>query len=231
MTRKSLLATAALAMTIGTGATAGSVDIEYLGSATGSNSPSITIDNAPVGGTGGSLAFGFNMEVTPASGPVFDILAWCLDLEHTISTGTFPYVHTTTPFSNSFGLDGAQRGRVQAVFDANYETLDPTDEVESGGFQVALWNALYDDDFDAANGSFAASDDSVTGVIAAANGFLGAASSFTGDKAFNLTFYESTDDPVRQNLVTATPVPLPAALWMLAGALGGLGALRRWRRA
>ena len=28
-----------------------------------------------------------------------------------------------------------------------------------------------------------------------------------------------------------SPVPLPAALWMLVGALGGLGALRRWRGA
>ena len=37
--------------------------------------------------------------------------------------------------------------------------------------------------------------------------------------------------PIAGTAVALTPVPLPAALWMLVGAVGGLAGLGRWRRA
>ena len=52
-------------------------------------------------------------------------------------------------------------------------------------------------------------------------------------RQFDLTFLEGelNGDVHSQNLVTASPVPLPATALLLVGALGGLGALRRKRRA
>lgn len=233
MTHARILATAALAITTATGAAAGTLDLTYQGPSA-SSTENVTINAAPVGGTGDTVgAYGFDMEADDG-GVVFDILAWCLDLEANLGAQDTaePYHITKTPYSNSTGLTGAERARVQSMFDANFETLDPSDGVEAAGFQVALWNTLFDGDMDAGTGAFAVSA-SNGDVITTANGFLTDAGNYTGDKKFNMTFYESTGtgNDRRQNLVSVSPVPLPAALWMLAGALGGLGALRRFRAA
>jgi hypothetical protein len=116
------------------------------------------------------------------------------------------------------------------VFDANYATLDTGNNTQAAGFQVALWDALYDTGWDAGAGVFTVASGAVRNQ---ANTFLAAASTaFGGPKAYNLTFLESrATNPQSQNLVTATPVPLPAAAFLLAGALGGLAALRRRKTA
>jgi hypothetical protein len=47
---------------------------------------------------------------------------------------------------------------------------------------------------------------------------------------YQVAYLESTGNPASQNLVTVSPVPLPAAgLLMLAG-LGGLASTRKLRR-
>ena len=54
-------------------------------------------------------------------------------------------------------------------------------------------------------------------------------------QSYKLTFLESNDQrgnsQYSQNLVTASPVPLPAAGFLLIGALGGLAAVGRRKRA
>ena len=103
----------------------------------------------------------------------------------------------------------------------------------SAGFQVALWNAVYDEDWSVSDGegSFYQTTSS-DGVRAAANGFLSDAFAYNGGQKYTLTFLESTETPTRsQNLVTATPVPLPAAGLMLLTALGGMLFGRRRKKA
>ena len=213
-------------------ASAATVSLKYNGPSAGSDAKNVTITAAPVDYPGAGDwpktvgAFGFKM--TDTSGQLGSFLAWCLDLEHFLATsGTHPYSATSTPFSNSYGLDGNQMARVQSVFDANFASLNTMVGNQAAGFQLALWNALYDTDSVISDGAFRAT---ASGAITTlANGYLSAAASFTGSRAWNLTFLESATG--RQNLVTVSPVPLPAAGWLLIAGIGGLAALRRRKTA
>jgi hypothetical protein len=186
----------------------------------------------PVGDSNTAGAVGFNMTDVTSTGSILgSFIAWCLDITHPLGTrGSHLYTITSTPFSNSFGLDTARMARVQSVFDANYSRVIVTNRTQAAGFQIALWEALYDTDYLAGAGVFAVSSaGSYATVVAQANTYLAAAKAFSGARAWNLTFLQSAETPVRQNLVTATPVPVPAAAGLLLLALGALAAAG-WRR-
>jgi hypothetical protein len=191
-----------------------------------------TITSAPTGVPAGTLpwnvgAYGFNM--TDTSGQMGDFTAWCLDISHYLGTsGANTYEVTSTPFTNSYGMDASQIARVQAVFDANYATLILGNAIQAAGFQVALWNALYDTDWLATGGLFAVKD-GTGGSSSQANAYLLAAMNYHGAHRYNMSFLQSTTN--KQNLVTVAPIPLPAAGLLLLTALGGMGTLRRRRRA
>ena len=226
------LAGAALLSILAAAASAGTVDLTYKGPSTAERK-TLTITSAPVTPAASTVyAFGFDMEA--ATDPLTRFLAWCLDIESFLGPRdkARPYTITDTPFSNSYGLDAAQRDRVQRVFDANFATLDASDGYQAAGFQLALWDALYDDDWNAGAGSFAASADAA--ILGLANGYLSAAEAHGGDRRFRMTFWESTpgeNGTKQQNLVSVVPVPLPAAGLLFLGALGSLAALRRRKRA
>ena len=193
----------------------------------GTASGQATIQASPVGVTGTFGAYGFKM--TDTQGPLGSFVAWCLDLSHYLATsGTHLYDTTTTPFASSYGLNAVEQARVQAVFDANYATVSSNvTNTTQAGFQVALWEALYDSNWDAGAGAFKIASGA---VLTQANSYLAAASVLlanNGPQMWNLTFLESQTG--KQNFVTATPVPVPAAGLLLLAALGGLAALRRRR--
>ena len=162
-------------------------------------------------------------------------IVFCLDLLASVTNNVdYGYKATDTPFSNSEDLSVVGAGgltgvdRIQRLFDTGYDTA-LSSKTNSAGFQVALWNAVYDDDWSVANGAGdfyqTASDD---GVRDAANDFLSDAFAYTGGQKYKLTFLESTREPTRsQNLVTVSAVPVPAAGLMLLTAFGGLFAARR----
>jgi hypothetical protein len=230
----SLALTASLSLTVGA-ASATTVSLHYDG---GTANGGVDFVSTPAGVTPAydpAGAFGFRMTDVSEPGVLGSFVAWCLDLTHPLGTGAggYAYTITSTPFSNSYGLDSAEMTRVQSVFDANYAGVNVFDKIQAAAFQVALWNSLYDSDLLSSAGIFAISTSSLKPsyalIAAQADLYMAAANAFAGPRVWNLTFLESTEEQTRQNLVTATPVPLPAGAGLLLLALGGLGLAARRR--
>ncbi|MEO0487048.1 MAG: hypothetical protein AAF092_14180 [Pseudomonadota bacterium] len=247
---RTILPVAAIAASFGlaSAAQAATINIEYQGAASGFRSA--TILEAPITPAGGATPVGsiggafFMADASlPASDPFSNFLAWCLDLEHYLAgSGVEEYVTTTTPFSNSYGFtDPAAESRIQALFDANYYVGLENNLNESGAFQYALWEVLYDDDFSltantAATDEFRA-DINNAATAAIADTFLTNAQSYTGGEVWALTYLESTNTNTRQNIITfglaedMSEVPLPMSGLLLAGGLAMVGGIKRRKAA
>ncbi len=215
-------------------ATAGTLDLSYNGAAAPGYGV-VTIDTVLVDVAGHDTtvyAGGFDMYDSSLGG-LEDFVAWCLDLGAYLGTsGSYGYETTETPFQNgSQQLLAAGMARVSSLFDANYSDAITATTDSSAAFQVALWEAVYDDDMNIGTGGF-----QVTGsdnVESLASGYLAAAAAYSGPSQFDLTYLESDGEGTarRQNLVTATPtpapVPVPASGLMLLAAVGAGAAMRR----
>jgi hypothetical protein len=168
--------------------------------------------------------------------------AWCLDIYHWLQ---LPYAYKVkgandTPFTNSKAVDLVATGRlanIKKLFEVNYSTLKLSNNDQSAGFQLALWELVYETSpsfsLNNGNGTFFASSASV-GVIKNANDFLGNLNKAI-TQSYKFTFYESAEAVAgksrSQNLVSATPIPLPPATLLFGGAVLGLGYLSRRRKA
>lgn len=199
---------------------------------------SVHFGASPVPGTP-TWAGATGFQLTDISDAMGSFTAWCLDVGHYLmSIGeTQEYSATNTPYSNSYGLSAIAETRVQSVFDANYGSLDISNGDQAAAFQLALWEAAFEADLGALSltgGLFQASS---TGSTALANTFLDNATSYSGDRVWDLTFLEVDGfGPDRsswtgQNLVTASVVPVPAAgLLLLSGVFGIFISGRRRKR-
>lgn len=157
--------------------------------------------------------------------------AWCLDVSTTIKLSSL-YSETVTPFPTD-PLSATQVANVKRLFNTAFAGLDLTQAVASAGFQLALWELVNETGpgFGLGSGSFTAWDNAA--AVAFADQLLaGLSNPETG--RYRLTFLASADPRAKdghysQNLVTVSPVPLPAAGGLLVIALGAIGALRRRR--
>ncbi len=230
----SLALSASFALSVGA-ASATTVSLHYDGATAHGSVDFVSTPDGVTPAYDPAGAFGFRMTDVSEPSLLGSFVAWCLDLTHPLGTGAggYDYTVTSTPFSNSFGLNSAEMARVQSVFDANYAGVNVTNKIQAAGFQVALWNSLYDSDLLSSSGIFAISISdmrpSYALIAAQADLYMAAASAFAGPRVWNLTFLESAEEDARQNLVTATPVPLPAGAGLLLLALGGLGIAARRR--
>ena len=173
-----------------------------------------------------ALAGGFRL-----TDGIEDIIAWCLDVSHNLFLPGI-YEITNTPFSDTTGtLSAAQIANIENLFEVNYATLDLSNSTsgknQSAGFQLALWELLYETSgtWAVTGGSWFAN--STTSALNYAAAFL---ANLDGPitQNYQLTFYESTQNG--QNLVSVTPIPIPAALGMFLAAMASLIAWRRQKR-
>lgn len=165
-----------------------------------------------------------------------NFIAWCLDIATNLSLPS-DYTTTTTPFAASIGaFSDTVTSNIQKLFDTSYSTLDLDGNKQSGAFQLALWEILYETSgtFDLTAGTFYQSRTGTAQDHAEtiANGFLAGLDGPVTQR-YRLTFWESIggDGAKRsQNLVSVEPIPLPAAAWMLIAGVGALAGTRRFGR-
>ena len=175
----------------------------------------------------GASAGGFSLKGNIYGTGSVNFVAWCLDITHYLASSA-DYVVTNTPFIGD-ALTAVQQTNIGKLFNSAYAGLVLTNSSQSAGFQLALWEIIYENPanvFVLASGNLQVTGDS--GALAAGQAFLNNLSN-PATQAWNLTFLQSTGE--KQNLVTATPVPVPAAMGLMLLALGGLAAVGRRRRA
>lgn len=184
---------------------------------------SVNITATPEGNTGNTLSGAF--KATDATGNWGTFIAWCLDLGGVLASNSV-YSATDDPFSNSNGVSLPARDRIDDFFqDIDVIAESNASTSRSSAVQIALWEILYDDDYNLGTGVF----QTTGGSTSIAQGLLDFAKNNDLARTMKVTYLEA-ENGARQNLVTISPVPLPAAGFLLLGGLGGLTLLRKRRK-
>jgi hypothetical protein len=150
---------------------------------------------------------------------------WCFDLDHTFSLGT-TYDYIATAFT------GALATRVAQLFEAGGSGGSDADH--AAGFQLALWNVLYDSDTTVSgNTGFYVSGSS--NAVNDANAYLADMANHTGSSVTLARLTSTSRDPQHQGFITPNTVPLtlvpePPAMPLVLTALAVLGLVETRRR-
>ena len=173
-------------------------------------------------------AGGFAVKGNLNGNGIENFTAWCLDIATTLRLSS-SYRTTTTPFASGPISKGTIEN-IARLFETGYKGLDLTKASQSAGFQLALWEVMYETtkSFSLYDGNFSASN-STKAIERAQKLLAGMSGPIT--RRYSMTYLESYDvrawnKHYSQHLVTVQAVPLPAGGLLLIGALGALAALR-----
>jgi hypothetical protein len=177
--------------------------------------------NNPVlaGSFNGYLGGSLGGPLPPNDGTYFGKL-YCVDLSHWIEIPT-EYEVSSDPLGN------LQNGQRAAWLVNNKLASVGNNTDKSAGLQLAIWNAVYDNDFTLGAGSFKATGGHSTARAYASN-FLAEMQNqgpITGETA---TYLNATGN-YGQDLIT--PVPEPASLTLLGLGLGAAGLVSKRKKA
>ncbi len=200
-------------------AASATVTVTYQGSGPfGSPNLSRYLEISSSGYSGGVFAGPFRLTGTGGLG---NFVAFCVDLAKFLTSGT---TYTTAASS---GYGALVDSNIDKLFSTAYAGIST--RIQGAAFQLALWEIISDSSsgFDLAGGSFSVVNAPYSAaVIGQANSYLAALAGASGG-GYRLTYLNS---PRGQNLVTVSPVPLPAAAGLLGAGLLALVGVRRFRR-
>lgn len=139
--------------------------------------------------------------------------AFCLDLAHTLKSGTSYTVADANPTGNVFntssgaaGVNPSQQASIQKLFDAVYSPALLKSTTESAAFQLALWEIVTEtktyagqivfdvNSQDAQRGNFYALTgwhNTPSAIVAQANLYLADMQAYTGAKHYDVTYLQS----------------------------------------
>lgn len=210
------------------GAMATTATFDFQDFASGSTTVDYSAKGSDFSKSGSALAGAFeflNESVSPAE----TFIAWCIDILTNLNAGDVLYE------TNVSILGAAELGRLQNLFDANYEGDTAANGVNSAAFQVAVWNSIYDTDADAGAFGSATAGFKLTGpssVISKANEYLLAAAGYAGPQRWVIAQHRDVT-PKSQDLITVSAIPAPLGALLIGTAVLGAAAVsaRRRRRA
>ena len=215
-------AIAALGLGLASNASAVTFDLTYMGfNQNPAQSVTLALQSPSVNGTFGAGAFNFMASASGVANQSF--LAYCIELTQSLVNFATDYTTTTTA---GYGWSNARQNDIARLYNVGYQS-SLTSAVASAGFQLALWEMVYDSaSYSLAGGNFSASSGNAA-VISQANAYLTAAVAANPANGL-LTVWQS---PTAQNYLQFQ-VSEPGSLALLAGlGLAGFAARRRTAQA
>lgn len=198
---------------------------------------------------------GYVLSGTPdgASASTWDFVAWCIDLFVPVRNGgssssSREIMTADVSMTSPSALDPVRLGLVGDFFEAVFDPADiMSSRYKAGGFQLALWEILYEDTFRGDGFSLSTGDFQ---QVQHNYEYWHSGTHEDQQKArdWGNTFLAMWDDPARfsydftyltdvadsdpsQSLITPnpSPIPLPAPALLLLGGIGALAAMKRRR--
>lgn len=206
-------------------------DVRFTGWSAGSSVNVTVADNGNPGlalangqASMGVQAGGFNTLLSGAGALDGSFVSYCVDLGQYLSFNTT--YSTQYSVGNAQSFYGTKYSDVLKLFSSSYGSATNTSREPSAGFQIALWEVLYEN-----TGTYNLSSGGISFTNSAAldeaAGYLSAMSSFSGPNLDLQVLTSSTN----QDVAFAAPVPEPGTYALMLAGLGAVGFVARRRRA
>lgn len=154
--------------------------------------------------------------------PLDTFSAFCVDPFQWASS-SFRTYNVSALNVTAFANNGSVRlNNVQKLFDNAFNAL-AGDNVRTAGFHLALWE-IFHDDLNVTSGNIRGNKSTNASMLAVATQFLNQLNGWEATNRFQITLFQNNKF---QDFISVSEVPVPAALPLFAGALAGLGIMRR----